>query len=354
MDRWAAHPKQTSELIKRALGLFRQFEEQAPSDATGILSDWRKERRFFDDYTWKGNNPDEKSRTAAETGFVRWCLPWELLRLQRLQDAMFAAGLDEIQLVDRQLRDRGFVDADLIDKNAAHAPWKWDTTTFGPPTDATDAGWLRTLPENRVDRAALARMHFLVWAALDYRRQHQRLPAALSELVPAYFDWLPVDPWTGQDFLYKPEGVPINLHAAGLTVQRNEPFVASGGIDGCRIEFNTERKVTIDGVPVSSPAPVRVVNRSGRDMSNIINIDYPAPILPVPSPVLPSAPTAAPPMPPTKPPSDKPLAKPAGNLPADKGPPKPGSGKGPPASPLDHLFTKPAVEPPAGKVPSKK
>jgi hypothetical protein len=314
MDRWAAHPKQTSELIKRALVLFQQFQDHSPSDATAVLSAWRKERRLFDDYTSRGNNPDEKTRTAAETGFVRWCLPWELLRLQRLQDLLFATGLDEIQLVDRQLRDRGFVDPALIDTNTRRAPWKWEQTTFMPPIDAVSGGWFRKFPENRVDRAARARLHFLVWAALDYRRQQERLPTELAQLVPTYFDWLPVDPWTGKDFLYEPQGVPDRLVASGFAVQKNEPFVASAGVEGCRIELNTERKFAIDDIQKSLATPVHVVNRHGRDLRGV-TLDFPAPILPIPSSVRASLPKTAPSAPvkpqPKQAPPGKALVKPS-------------------------------------------
>ncbi len=84
MDRWAAHPQQTVELIKRAISEFQRFEQAADFSSSRILADWRAERQLFEDYAWKGQNPHPENRSAAEMGFVRWCLPWELVRLQRV------------------------------------------------------------------------------------------------------------------------------------------------------------------------------------------------------------------------------------------------------------------------------
>ncbi len=230
LDRWAAHPKQTTALIKHAIGVFQQFEEDAPSDATALLSDWRVERSVFENNVWRGNNANEETRSAAETGFVRWCLPWELLRLQRLQDAMFARALDGVQLVERQLRDRRFVDLDSHAFEVWQTPWRWERMSFGPPYDSPNGGDWMQIPVWIVNQAAMARMHFLAWAAMDYRREHHSLPATLSQLIPVYFSALPIDPWTGRGFQYEPNGVPVPLRTVKWGELKNDqPFIASGG-----------------------------------------------------------------------------------------------------------------------------
>jgi hypothetical protein len=277
MDRWAAHSKQTPELIKRAISLFRQFDEDAPSEVPAILSGWRIERDIFRTDVWRGGNRNEETRSAAETGFVRWGLPWELLRLQRLQDLMFSTALNGMQVVERQLRDRGFVDAELIDFDRRHSPWKLERTTLGPPYDSPSGGDWMMIPTWRVNQAATARMHFLVWAACDYRRVHQKLPATLSELDPTYFSWVPIDPWTGRNFLWEPNGLPARLDFQTVHLEVNQPFIASGGALGCRIEVNSIRAGAIE--------PVRVIARSGRDMNRHAQpqpLDFPAPGLAIP------------------------------------------------------------------------
>jgi hypothetical protein len=330
MDRWAAHPKQTAELIKRAIDRFRRFEEDAPLESPEILNDWRTERRMFVDVVWKGNSVNPQNRTAAETGFVRWCLPWELLRLQRVQDAAFSRDLDEMQIVERELHDRGFVDASLITTNAPRTrPFAWSHGTLEPPIDSPNAFQWDEAAERRVNQAARSSLHFLVWAATDYRREHHRLPDTLSELVPTYFAALPIDPWTGREFLYEPNGVPNRLRpTGGEELVANQPFVASAGASDCRLEVNKTRAPELP--------PVRVIMHNGlvNAALHLEVLDFPAPAVAIPG----------------GPGEPKPVEK-ASPKPADK-PTRARPGK-PTTQPADKLLAKPAGEPP-GKTPSKR
>ena len=89
----------------------------------------------------------------------------------------------------------------LLSAGRRGTPWSWLDTTLRPPEEAVDAAWWRDTAQGAVNRAALARLHFLAWWLAGYRREHQQLPEQLSSLVPTYFSWLPVDPWTGSDFI---------------------------------------------------------------------------------------------------------------------------------------------------------
>jgi hypothetical protein len=341
MDRWAIHSKQTPELIKRAIGLFRRFDEEAPLLSPRVLADWRLERQLFEDFVWKGNNPNLGNRTPAETGIVRWCLPWELLRLQRVQDAMFSRGLDEMQLVERDLHDRGFVNASIFSNSMGgylitadgfrQPPWKWQGTTLEPPVASPNGMSWMSIPPWRVNQAALSDLHFLAWAAADYRRAHNKLPAALSELVPTYFASLPVDPWTGRDFLYEPKGVPARLRSSGTgEVDENQPFLASAGASDCRIEINS-----IHGESIS---PVRIIDHSGTVRNSIADrlVEFPAPALAIPSLTVRQFPRESDQFPRK---SDQPRGKPADR---------------PPVKAVDNLLTKPGAKPSGGKSSPKK
>ena len=165
-------------------------------------------------------------------------------------------------------------------------------------------------PEWKVSRTASVRLHFLVWAVADYRREHHKLPDKLSELVPTYFAWLPIDPWTGRDFLYEPKGVPVRLFTSnGDHLEANEPFIASAGAADCRFIVNH---------PGPGTWPVQIISREGRDMSNgaeFGHLQFPAPAVAIPN---------------LNEPRKFLKEKPA--KPAEKGPPKP----------VDRLLAKPA------------
>jgi hypothetical protein len=243
---------------------------------------------------------------------------------------MFSRGLDEMQLVERDLHDRGFVNADLITADGfRQPPWKWQWTTLEPPIASPNGrSWIST-PTWQVSRAALSDLHFVAWAAADYRRAHNKLPGALSELVPTYFASLPVDPWTGRDFLYEPKGVPARLRSSGTgEVDENQPFLASAGASDCRIEINS-----IHGESIS---PVRIIDHSGTVRNSISDrlVEFPAPALAIPS--LTGRQKSADQF---RRESDQPRGKPADR---------------PPVKPVDNLLAKPGAKPSGGKTSPKK
>jgi hypothetical protein len=130
------------------------------------------------------------------------------------------------------------------------------------------------------------------------------VPATLSELVPVYFTWLPIDPWTGRGFHYESQGIPAALRTlTGAEVPKDQPFLASGGALDCRIEVNVSHG---NGI-----APVEVVTRERRQTREwwLPMLDYPAPALAILKPLQHES-------------ADHPLAKPALKPPAGQGPPK--------------------------------
>jgi hypothetical protein len=48
-----------------------------------------------------------------------------------------------------------------------------------------------------------------------YRREHGAYPATLDALVPAYLPEVPEDPYSGEPFVYRPEGEPYTLYCLG-------------------------------------------------------------------------------------------------------------------------------------------
>ena len=76
-------------------------------------------------------------------------------------------------------------------------------------------GFYRMVAEARLTRIFLAlRCHQL---------EQGRLPASLDELVPAYFDRVPVDPFTGEPFGYDPEADMPVLYSVGPDLARDGP-----------------------------------------------------------------------------------------------------------------------------------
>ena len=76
------------------------------------------------------------------------------------------------------------------------------------------------------------RATLLLLALEAYRLEQGKLPAKLSELVAAYLPGVPLDPYSGDDFLYFPEGVPpavTDIDAVDLAeAQKTWPDMAPG------------------------------------------------------------------------------------------------------------------------------
>jgi hypothetical protein len=116
------------------------------------------------------------------------------------------------------------------DKNAF--PYKYWRTTFAPPDVVAN---VFTGPEHYVDQLAMVRMRLIELALLDFKREHHKLPDSLHELVPAYFEKLPIDPWGGREFVYEPKGILRPLQFETCRVEGGTPFLASTGASDARL-----------------------------------------------------------------------------------------------------------------------
>ena len=65
-------------------------------------------------------------------------------------------------------------------------------------------------------RDAAMRMLITEFAIRLFRNDHQRLPASLDELVPAYLTNVPLDPFDGQRLRYKVSETGFDVYSVGL------------------------------------------------------------------------------------------------------------------------------------------
>jgi hypothetical protein len=229
MQRWAAHSKQSTNRVKQAIDQFAAFQLQPADVPKSVASDWEINRRALRKALWKHLSVPGTEPKESEEWWVRWLLPWELVRLERLTDAVFAADLKEADSIRADLQKQGFVTmtpertARLSDSRLR----QFQPTTLPAPE------WLHLPywgPWYQVDRLALERMQLIALALADFKREHHRLPDSLHSLVPTYFQHLPVDPWAGGDFNYEPKGLPHQISLSEGELERHTPFLASAGM----------------------------------------------------------------------------------------------------------------------------
>jgi len=236
MQAWAARPKQTTERIKKAIREFESLEQNAPPLSAHILRDWQTNRLLLRKTLREHSQANLKDRTVSELWWIRWLFPWELVRLERLTDAVYAADLKEAEAVERDLQAQGFVT--MTAERVAHwergktVPWKYWQTTLAAPGVVQIPWWG---PERFVNRLATERMDLIGLAIADETRVHHKRPDSLRALVPTYFQRLPVDPWTGSDFLYEPQGLPAAIFFDGGRFDPRTSFLASAGMLDSRL-----------------------------------------------------------------------------------------------------------------------
>ena len=109
MQRWASSPQQSTERIKKAIVEFESFEPKAASGPADVLRSWHADRRELHQAIWNPASSDAKNRSVCQLWWVRFLLPWELVRMERLEDATFAENWHEATAVADDLRDHGFV-----------------------------------------------------------------------------------------------------------------------------------------------------------------------------------------------------------------------------------------------------
>jgi hypothetical protein len=71
------------------------------------------------------------------------------------------------------------------------------------------------LTSGRHRREAEIRLLMADLAVRLYQREHERLPQTLSDLVPSYLPSVPIDPYSGQPLIYRPEDGSFLLYSVG-------------------------------------------------------------------------------------------------------------------------------------------
>jgi hypothetical protein len=230
IDSWAMKADQTGARIKQAI---REFEAMLPKSgalSSEILRDWGRDRNLVHQAVWHGSQTDPNQRSVSELWWTRWFFPWELMRLERLEDAVCARDLEAARSIEHELDATGFVataSERMAEWDRNSFPYYYWKTTFAPP-DAI--GNLFTGPERYVDGLALVRMRLIELALIGFEREHHQLPASLNALVPAYFAKVPIDPWGGRPFLYEPKGVSRPIQFKTCHIKPGIPFLASRGL----------------------------------------------------------------------------------------------------------------------------
>lgn len=209
---WAAEPSQTPDRILAALQLLEsKFLGPLPSPSPILLDGYVHVRGMLDlkPAFW----PDgwRFIRVAAAL------LPWEYARARRIVNLRFQVEQQYYADVQQTLAAGGSI-RDVKDRkwrllDVGLSPSRWDSRASYVERliDSTVLGGVGGHDRLMFERETQCRALRLQLALLAYRAQHGELPSELNQLVPNPLAKLPVDVYSGQDFIYRPQGLPYPI-----------------------------------------------------------------------------------------------------------------------------------------------
>lgn len=261
---WAQHPEQTSVRITAAIEQIEAAFGAWPDPREAILIDWEHVRDILRGDRTPTFLSEENPRTLAYLPYVLNLLPWERERALAALDGLTRHSLNYIDaatwVVEGGSFDRRYTqgfEPDLRDL-IRFAPWRGAY----PANELTcDNNWeqfavTRSI-ESRYHTSALASQEFaalgqgrdfadrivsaetqrrglvLQLALLAYRLDQGEYPDTLAALTPDYFGTVPLDPYSGEWFVYRPGGfeAPVAHHRSSPrgTIKPGTPVFWSVG-----------------------------------------------------------------------------------------------------------------------------
>lgn len=214
--RWADHKQQTPQRVRDAIQRLQQEFALYPDLTGNVLIEYGHFRERF--ARWPDLPPNSgEPRPTWETRFTAATLgvlfPWESKRAYRVLDVVTAEQLQTIVDLEMRLAKPacnmlawdGWEAGDI--RKWDRVPWFWQMTL-----ENATRRTLAFIPEYRqvfflrINQETTRRGTLLLMALVAQRRVREKLPEKLQELVDTYFDALPLDPWNGQEFGYRPTG----------------------------------------------------------------------------------------------------------------------------------------------------
>lgn len=227
LARWSTHPGQTKERVLAALRSLEQLvQHPAPWD-NAIKADYVERTRVIE-----GDMDDMFDRLGSNPGsalLIYW-MPWERERARRMLRLVTASELDRYQRIRSSLA-RGY-QPNLSPPQAPHVALP--RTRFEPDAwlVSDNSSWVRHhLMSSEFQRRATR----LTIALVAWQLEHDSLPQSLQELKGEYFKNVPLDPYSGEPFVYFPDGINQRLSnwsfmtGEGGRVTDNSPFFWSTG-----------------------------------------------------------------------------------------------------------------------------
>lgn len=231
---WAAAEGQTPNRIRNAISEVQLVVSTAPSAADAFKTEHILMNRLLTADLDTLGNLQLNERDQRSLIFLVYLSPWELVRTQRLLNLLTSEALVALESANQAKLD------DPRTKETHHTRyWKqyqsWiRSTLLSHIVLPVDPESLITRPKGYTTfrHAALVQMALAGWYL-----EHNGLPQTLDELVGPYFEELPLDPYTGKAFHYRPEGfaTPVRFYSPNKPIPADWPLIWSPGSDQAQL-----------------------------------------------------------------------------------------------------------------------
>jgi hypothetical protein len=205
---WATRPGQTPELLKRAIGELEKWRPTMPSPTDMVKATYVWDERMLafdpDAISEQADWNTYFAKNVQRYAFLHALLPWEVYRARRALDHMTAQSLANTQAIDNALRT-GEPTVQLWQRvfQLHHGSIRQTT----PMLQWLSSGYWGGHTGYWLDGEAQVNSAELLLALEGYRLEHGTLPVSLDALVGEYFQQLPRDPYSGDNFHYFPHGL---------------------------------------------------------------------------------------------------------------------------------------------------
>ncbi len=223
---WSTQPGQTPERINGAIARLSALDDSMLHLDDGLKSNYLLVQRALE------GDPSELAALIGKQPSLTWHLlrlrlPWERRREERLSVLSTDDALGRVESTRVTLsRGKGIFDFQPISLSRhIDSPSYWLSNNYWGIEAIVELGKFE----------AQKRATLLLLALEAYRLEHGKLPAKLADLVGAYLPAMPLDPYSGKDFLYFPEGVPkpvTDVESIDLAEARKIWFSMAPGTPG--------------------------------------------------------------------------------------------------------------------------
>jgi hypothetical protein len=239
VESWATHAAQTSKRLRAAIARLEKCPATVAASQDSILDDRQRIRAVV-----LGNEPPSFLPWSGHLAFLANKLPWERQRALLALDMKTSQTLNYLTGAMHRMSNPSIHYAEELRQLVRQAPWRgapepnqvlyghitgwgWEkfahaaessfhaSTSYLVTQELNDrfffGKFLSRYVQSEIDHRGLK----LQLALLAYRLDHDEYPKTLAELAPEQIEKLPLDPYSGEAFQYRPHGFDLPLAARG-------------------------------------------------------------------------------------------------------------------------------------------